>query len=57
MATVGGGLEANSVKSERKWYADWRVWFCMVLLALGGLLGSILGLPFRLLDRLLNLFF
>ncbi len=34
---------------ERPWYAEWKVWLCLVVLAVGGLIGWILGLPFRLL--------
>jgi hypothetical protein len=41
---------------ERRWYADWRVWFCLVLFAACGLAQSIFGLPFRLLDWVWNLF-
>ena len=34
---------------QRRWYADWRVWFCMALLLACGLTEWIVGLPFRLL--------
>jgi hypothetical protein len=43
--------------SERNWYADWRVWLCMALLALGALVQSLVGLPFRLLDAIRNILF
>jgi hypothetical protein len=42
---------------RKRWYADWRVWFCLVALALFGLLESIVGLPFRILDKIWHLVF
>jgi hypothetical protein len=44
-------------RKERRWYADWRVWLCLVLLTACGLAQSILGLPFRLIDAVRNLLF
>jgi hypothetical protein len=41
----------------RSWYADWRVWFCLVLLGLCGLAQSVVGLPLRLLDALRGILF
>ncbi len=42
---------------KERWYADGRVWLCLVLLLLCGLAEAIVGLPFRLLDGLWNLLF
>ena len=36
----------------RPWYADWRVWFCMVVLVVWGMLEWLFGLPFRLFDAI-----
>jgi hypothetical protein len=41
--------------NERRWYADWRVWVCLLLLPLCALVQSILGLPFRIFDALWSL--
>jgi hypothetical protein len=42
---------------ERRWYADWRVWFCFALVAVCGLLERIIGLPFRLIEAIWNFVF
>jgi hypothetical protein len=42
---------------QRRWYADWRVWVSMALLALCGLVQAALGLPFRIFDMLWSLLF
>jgi hypothetical protein len=43
--------------NRKRWYADWRVWFCLFALVAWGLAEWILGLPFRLFDRLWSLIF
>jgi hypothetical protein len=48
---------SGSHPSGTRWYADWRVWFCFAVLALGWLVGLVVGLPFRLFDRIWSLFF
>jgi hypothetical protein len=43
--------------NDRRWYADWRVWLCMVGLVLCAAVQWLVGLPFRLLESVWNLLF
>lgn len=39
-------------EKPRRWFTDWRVWFCLALAGLGWLI----TFPLRLLDGLLSIF-
>jgi hypothetical protein len=45
------------MQNERRWYAEWRVWVCLVLFALCGIVQWFVGLPFRVLDAVWSVLF
>jgi hypothetical protein len=46
-----------SSDTEQRWYADWRVWLAMVLVVLIAAAQWLVGLPFRIVDRIWSFFF